>query len=283
MLFSRPLSARPAALDDRYAIQTLTRYEERVHLHLDWKPVEDWLGAEPFWVVERGRKMVAALACPPDRPDVAWVRLLVVAEGVAAEAVWELMWPPALAVLKRQRVSEVAALSIDEWIAPLYASAGFERTHDVVVLSHWFESPLPAVPAAARIRLASVNDYAAIVEVDTAAFAPPWQLSAEMIRLALAQAEWLSVAEVNGQIAGYQLTTPSRSGAHLARLAVRPERQGRGLGAALVRDLVEQCRRRGRREITVNTQSDNRASLAVYQRLGFRLTGARFPVYQLSL
>ena len=38
---------------------------------------------------------------------------------------------------------------------------------------------------------------------------------------------------------------------------------------------------RGHGELTVNTQEDNHASLAVYTRLGFRPTGVRLPVYEL--
>jgi ribosomal-protein-alanine N-acetyltransferase len=126
-------------------------------------------------------------------------------------------------------------------------------------------------------------DHATVVEVDSAAFRPPWQISATVARRAMAQASWLTVAEMDDQIVGYQLTTPTPAGAHLARLAVRPEWQGRGLGAALVADMIEQCRRQGIRELTVNTQDTNTASLAVYQRLGYRRNGVSYPVYQLPL
>jgi ribosomal protein S18 acetylase RimI-like enzyme len=35
--------------------------------------------------------------------------------------------------------------------------------------------------------------------------------------------------------------------------------------------------------LTVNTQSDNSASLALYRKIGFRETGERYPVYQLQV
>jgi ribosomal-protein-alanine N-acetyltransferase len=108
-------------------------------------------------------------------------------------------------------------------------------------------------------------------------------MSAAVIHDAIRRADLISVAEADGQLIGYQLTTPSQSGAHLARLAVVPGWQGHGIGTALVRHLVEYANRRGYRELTVNTQDTNTASLAVYQRLGFELTGTRYPVYQLSL
>ena len=59
--------------------------------------------------------------------------------------------------------------------------------------------------------------------------------------------------------------------------------QHRNFGKALVRHLIEHYTRRGIRELTVNTQDTNAASLTVYRGLGFVPMGASFPVYQLSL
>jgi ribosomal protein S18 acetylase RimI-like enzyme len=287
VFFSHPLTARAALSSDRNAIQALSRYEPYVHAHLDWRPVEDWLGTQPFVVAERGNRMLGALACPADLPEVAWVRLIAVAEDAEPRKIWEVLWPPAKAGLIEQRVGSVAALSLEAWTEPLYQSAGFTRTHDVVVLSLNLRAARPALNGQPSLgitmREATSQDTAAIEQADTAAFIAPWQLSGAMVRLAIAQAEYVSVAEAEGQIVGYQLSTPAQGGLHLARLAVLPSWQGRGLGVALVRDLITYCQRRGKREISVNTQHTNAASLAVYQKLGFVLTGSRLPVYQLAL
>ena len=72
-------------------------------------------------------------------------------------------------------------------------------------------------------------------------------------------------------------------GAHLARLAVLPAWQGTGIGKALVRHLIEHYNRRGFRELTVNTQDTNTASLTVYRSLGFVPFVTSYPVYQLAL
>jgi len=93
----------------------------------------------------------------------------------------------------------------------------------------------------------------------------------------------ITVAEVEGQLIGYQLSTPSRSGAHLARLAVLPEWQGRNIGTALAAYMIDHYQGRGADELTVNTQDSNTASLHVYERLGFQLNGTRFPVFQTVL
>ena len=136
MFFSRPhIQTRPATPSDRNVIATLARFERHVHAHLDWKPVEDWLGAQPFLLAEQGRRVVGALACPPDPPDTAWVRLLAVSDSVSTEAVWRMLWEQARSQLPALRVTSAAGLSTGDWMPPLYRWAGFQRTHEVVVLA----------------------------------------------------------------------------------------------------------------------------------------------------
>jgi ribosomal-protein-alanine N-acetyltransferase len=79
------------------------------------------------------------------------------------------------------------------------------------------------------------------------------------------------------------VTTASPFGAHLARLAVDPAFQHRGIGRALVVDLLGQLRRRGFDSVTLNTQSDNRRSQDLYRGLGFRETGQRYPMFEIAL
>jgi ribosomal-protein-alanine N-acetyltransferase len=284
MFFSRPsLRARSATSADYNVVTTLARFERRVHSHLDWRPVEGWLGVQPFLLAEHGKRAVGALACPPDPPDMAWVRLFAVADDAPAQAVWQLLWEPARHQLAAMSVRGVAGLSTGEWMTPLYQSAGFRQTHEVVVLARPRGPLAAAPPAPARIRLARPDDYAALIAADQAAFSPPWQLSPAMIETAIALANLITVAEAEGRVVGYQLTTTSHGGAHLARLAVLPEWQGRGIGAALVANLIEHYEARGAHELTVNTQDSNTASLNLYQRLGFRPNGMRFPVFQMTL
>jgi len=281
-LFRRTLTARFATPADQPAIAALSRFEDRVHVHLDWQSAEDWLGAQPFLVAERSQHLMGALACPPAPPDTAWVRVFAVRGNTSTEEIWQLLWPRAREALEQMGTEQIAGLSLDDWIDPLYLASGFKQTHSVVVLTRPAE-PAPRVASPACIRPATPADHETIVAVDTEAFRPPWQISAAIAHRAMAQACWLTVAEMDNQIVGYQLTTPTPGGAHLARLAVRPQWQGRGLGAALVADMIEACRRQGARELTVNTQDTNAASLAVYQRLGYRRNGMSYPVYQLPL
>jgi len=294
------LRARLAAPADRQVVLSLMHSGGHIHAHLDWKRVEDWLGDQPFLLAERGPRILGALAFPPAPADTAWLRFFAVVPQASSEEVWHLLWPQAREILEEAGVKGAAGLSLDGWLDPFYRAVGFEQTHNVVVLSRPCEPPRPArfslrfgfaqpdektapTRSPAMIRRARPEDDPLIGAIDTAAFVAPWQKTSELIQSAIAQANYVTVAEVEGQIVGYQLSTPSQSGAHMARLAVRPEWQRRGIGAALVVGVLEHYRERGAREITVNTQDSNSASIRVYQRLGFTLSGVRFPVFQLDL
>jgi ribosomal protein S18 acetylase RimI-like enzyme len=123
------------------------------------------------------------------------------------------------------------------------------------------------------------SDLPAVALLDAAAFTPLWQNPQSALVRALPQACVATLAEDDQGLAGYQITTANPFGAHLARLAVRPDIQNRGLGSHLVRDLIDRLHRQGATRLTVNTQSDNRASLALYRKIGFATSGEQFPVY----
>ena len=123
------------------------------------------------------------------------------------------------------------------------------------------------------------GDLQAAAEADAAAFDPLWRNSLEALSRAFLQASYASVAWDGSHVLGYQLSTASPLGTHLARLAVRPEAQRRGVAAALVGDLIAHIGDSGPSHLTVNTQARNAASLALYSKLNFELTGERYPVY----
>jgi ribosomal-protein-alanine N-acetyltransferase len=133
------------------------------------------------------------------------------------------------------------------------------------------------------IRPMTLDDLAAIFIIDQRAFVPVWQNSIDTLEIAFRQAGISSVALYEGQVAGYQISTPTHMGGHLARLAVLPEFQGRGLGSALLSDLLAQFARRGALVVTVNTQKDNQASLLLYKKAGFIFSGEEYPIYQYEM
>ena len=275
------LQARPAGLQDRQAISSLIFYENHAHRHLDWRHPLDWLGSPYFWLMEENGRALAALACPPDPPGIAWMRLFAFGGQVSAVEAWSSLWELARGEIARRGGAQVAVIAMQGWMRELLARTEFDRLQSVVMLE-WKGRPVlgPSLPTGVSLRPLAESDLPAAEQVDAEAFDPLWHISLDNLRRAFSQAIVATVIESQGRLLGYQLSTGKPLGAHLARLAVRKEAQGFGLGAALVADLVGQMRRRGAALITVNTQNDNHASLAVYRKMGFLRTGEEYPVFR---
>jgi len=127
------------------------------------------------------------------------------------------------------------------------------------------------------------GDLPAVTEVDNKSFNLLWQNSQDGLSAGLRESALASVAVFDQKVIGYQVSTATSNGGHLARLAVLPEFQRQGIGRALVVDTINQFKNNGARMVTVNTQSDNYSSLRLYQALGFRLTGEQYPVFQFTI
>ena len=281
-MLTTALYTRPATAGDRQRLDRLLNTAPLVHNHLDWQPPQDWLGQHPFRFAFVGDQVVGALAAPPDLPGVAWIRLLAVASGFDAEPVLDTLWADAADPVLELNISQINCMTLENWPLPHLQRWGFTTINDVVVLRRAFDQPRPAsaAPAGIRLRPARPTDLEALTAVDNGAFAPPWQYSPGVIRQAMFHSSVVSVAEIGGEIVGYQLSSGGRTGGHLARLAVRPDLQGQGIGRALVTDAIDYFAQRGAPSLTVNTQRDNAGSLAVYRALGFELTGEHYEVWR---
>lgn len=275
------LSIRPVKIEDRQSLANLIHFETQVHRHLDWRPPLDWVGHHPYLVAEQDREVVAALACPPDPPDIAWIRLFAVASHIDEQDAWHSLWSMARDYFAADKDVMVAAIPLQGWFRKLLQESGFTLTNKVIMLV-WELGRLPPekVLPGIIIRPMNLDDLTSVEELDATAFGPVWRNSRSSLELAFNQAAVATVAEMNGSIVGYQISTANHLGGHLARLATHPEFQGMGIGYVLIRDMLAQFERRGGRRVTVNTQQDNIASLALYEKTGFRHTGETYPVFQ---
>jgi ribosomal protein S18 acetylase RimI-like enzyme len=240
------------------------------------------LGREPYYVLEAGERLNAALASPPDPPGVAWVRIFAVATRLDPNEAWTNLWTQTKERLAELEVESVAAIPLHDWFLKILANSKFLQAHHVVVLDWKTQGKSEAENNHLNIRKMTPSDLEGVFEVDKAAFLPLWQNSLEAVEMAFEQSGYATLIETDGKIAAYQISTRSSQGLHLARLATSPTFQGRGLATAIVKDVQKQARRNQDR-LTVNTQDINTPSLALYKKLGFEFTGERFPVYQYQI
>jgi len=284
MMFGGDLQVRPAVLADQRQIANLIHFSAHVHRHLDWRNPLDWISSPPFFVLESQGQVIAALGCPPDPPSVIWMRLFVISDQSSVQESWQMLWERVRVELVPSGQFVAAAIVLQEWFKGLLLTSGFASRQSIVMLEHEGGTPDEmALPAGISVRPMMSYDLPAVAAVDASAFELLWQNGLAVLERAYPQSIWATVAEVDGQVIGYQLSTRNPIGVHLARLAVKPAMQGKGLGYALVSNLIQQARQRGLSHLTVNTQSDNATSLRLYQRMGFHETGNRYAVYQMQV
>jgi len=277
MLSSRCLCRR-AEPNDLAQLSHFVDHSQYTHRHLDWRSPLDWLGRQPFWLMEEDGNLIGTLAFPMDPDGISWVRLFASSAQYSPTTIWESLFAKARKDLPPQVF--IAALSLNDWFGALLEREDFFPCQKIVVLSYQgIPDPKPPLPNPYSIRRMLPADLPAVTDLDILAFQPLWRYSLETISLAYQQEAYATVLEKNGEIIGYQLSTSSVASAHLARLAVNPAFQQQGLGSALVSDLLNYFWKEGFELVTVNTQNDNASSLALYQSMGFTRSGEEYPVF----
>jgi len=272
---------RQATADDRLLVDGLILGSRWKHLHLDWLDPAALADRAPFLLATQAGLPVGCLGCPPDLPGVSWLRAFAVTSGIQPKLAWQPLWELAASGLRELQVDRVAALPIEGWFELLLTDSGYQPTNAVIFFERELVHSIPAPSHPSRPIEAA--DEAALLELDHLAFEPFWQLSSDSLRAALSQADTATLIELAGKMVGYQITTRSPFGAHLARLAVHPDRRRQGLGRSLVLEALQRARAVGLGRLSVNTQADNLPSQRLYRSLGFRETGQRYRVLETRL
>ena len=106
--------------------------------------------------------------------------------------------------------------------------------------------------------------------------------SAAMFWNELANAHYYLVALDEGQVVGYAGLSVTGAEAWVQNIAVRKDRQRRGIGKALLEALLVEADRRGARPVLLEVSVDNATAQRLYDRYGFAPVGVRRGYYQPS-
>lgn len=271
----------------RTAILNLLYYSQRAHVHLDWDRPGQWIEREEnqLLLAWDGNHLAGFLGLTPALNGASWLRLVGLSSRHDPESVLNLLWQGIQPNLQKMGIEQIAVLVIHQWLEPLLPQLGFQYREDVVTLYRNEEtaSPLPEHNSSLLIQPAYTEHMSQIVSVDHAAFPAPWQMSASDIYQARRQASHYMVALVNNRVVGFQISTRHRGVGHLARLAVLPAMQHKGVGTALVKDMIQRLQMHNVKAITVNTQHSNFQSQALYRHFDFRRNGLDFPVWAMTV
>jgi ribosomal protein S18 acetylase RimI-like enzyme len=176
------------------------------------------------------------------------------------------------AVAREQGFGRLMSPLLPEEAAPPYLDSGMHPVQEIIVLRLNVKKRrrlLEAPDAAVGLRLGTVADIQPVLAVDNAAFETFWRYDRRLMER-YAVAERLGVAESGGEVVGYTLCTVRHGEGSLGRLAVRPDVQGRGIGAVLLEDAVAYLERSGADRVTLCTQAENLRSRRLYANAGFK-------------
>ncbi len=234
-------------------------------------------------MLEKDSKLQALLVCPPDPQRVHWIRILAALYTIPIEECYQILFPIALEKIRAMdAASVITSIAYQDWMKSLLSRNRWEVCQQVVQL-RWNRRKGKKIPNSSHegtlIRSMDLLDIPDVASIDQACFEFIWQHSKDALYRAFKQPTYCTVAEKDGILIGYQITTLQQNHAHIARLAVLPRFQRLGIGFDLVADVISHFRKPCTREISVNTQQDNFKSLGLYKKIGFDLTNENFPIF----
>jgi [ribosomal protein S18]-alanine N-acetyltransferase len=126
------------------------------------------------------------------------------------------------------------------------------------------------------------KDLRGVLRIEQAVFPQPWSHRLFVEELSQRKSRSYRAAWVGRSIVGFAGQMFIDDESHVNNIAVDPAWQGRGLGAALLVDLVHTALARGARHLTLEVRVGNDAALALYARFGLAPVGVRRNYYPVT-
>ncbi|WP_407922504.1 ribosomal protein S18-alanine N-acetyltransferase [Agrococcus carbonis] len=133
----------------------------------------------------------------------------------------------------------------------------------------------------ARIRTATASDLDAIMAIEHASFgASAWERATMQAEVASEWGRYVLAEDEAGRAVGYAGLRAVGVEGDVQTIAVDAGARGRGIGRALLAELLAEAARRGVRELFLEVRADNPVARALYASVGFREIGVRPRYYQ---
>lgn len=197
---------------------------------------------------------------------------------------------------KRSLASKLPTLMIgyghQQWFIKPLERAGFVITERVETLvldrlqrRELLTPPPPSTDSRFILRLAQRSDMESIAALDAQAFTPLWHLGVDQLLALWADTHRLMVACDGDTIIGYTAMSQIAEGAylqgryvHLSRIATAIPYRRQGVGKVLLHDVLTFAKQQGLETVSLNTQTNNEPSHALYYSMGFAKSGHVHPV-----
>ncbi|WP_347754463.1 ribosomal protein S18-alanine N-acetyltransferase [Agrococcus sp. ProA11] len=131
------------------------------------------------------------------------------------------------------------------------------------------------------IRTAGAADLDAIMAIEQAAFgASAWERETMRAEIASDWGRYILAEDADGAALGYAGLRAVGVEGDVQTIAVDAAARGRGIGRALLLELLAEAERRGVRELFLEVRADNPVARSLYASVGFSDIGLRQRYYQ---
>ncbi len=252
--------------------------------HLDWLSAQERL-FDPFsFALLDGSSIKAILSFSADVPQISWISFFASLRDGNHASYFYNIYAQGLQYLKSYAVDSVYLLDLRPWMTILAQSQGFQP-HDQIISFAYTPSavPRPHLNREVMIRSMRSTDLEAVQLLDRSCFLPQWQLGLRGLQKLHANGGVHSVLFHGNHLIAYAMHSTYGAFAHLDRIAVSPGFQAQGYGKTLIISQIQTLLKSGVIKFTVNTQSSNLPSQALYHGLGYKETGTPVPVLRYSI
>lgn len=129
------------------------------------------------------------------------------------------------------------------------------------------------------LRRAAARDIEALVQIEHACFATPWDRASFEYELTVNQFAYYLVIERNQSIIGYAGAGFIFDEGHITNVGILPEYRGQGLGLQLMKQLMKQAQTQQVSYLTLEVRKSNVIAQGLYQKLNFRPVALRKKYY----
>ncbi|MEO8971440.1 MAG: GNAT family N-acetyltransferase [Ktedonobacteraceae bacterium] len=119
------------------------------------------------------------------------------------------------------------------------------------------------------VRPVRESDMAALLHIEEGCFEDLWRYDAISFKDIAATHPYFVVAELHGQVVGYQFNALDGDYGYLVRIAVHPSVNSQGIGARLMAEAIRFFERERVQRIMLNTQEENIHAHSLYEWFGF--------------
>lgn len=129
------------------------------------------------------------------------------------------------------------------------------------------------------IRDIMIEDIDRICEIENKSFVTPWSKNAFIDEVSNNKLADYVVVVLNNEIVGYGGMWIILDEAHVTNIAIDPDFRGNGLGNVLVEGILNKCKQREIKKITLEVRQHNNPALSLYKKYGFCECGIRKGYY----